>query len=296
MAGFIMARALVLDFDGSVLSLPETNVVSLRQREETIRFACSRRALRDLSAALSQDLDVRPPVVFLGSGDFHHVTLPLIERLGSRNQQIQVVVFDNHPDNMLYPFGVHCGSWVWHVSRLPFVSRVHVAGITSPDVEGGHVWENHLPALRSGKVVYWCVQRNLRGLERAGVRQSHTFPSIAEMLDGMTRQLDATREPIYLSIDKDVLSRDEVQTNWDQGVMGFEELQSAVRLLRGRLIGSDVVGDVSVYRYQSWFKRLLSGLDGQPDIAADSLAAWQSRHRQVNQQLLSLLSSASADA
>ena len=62
----------------------------------------------------------------MGSGDFHHVSYLLIERLRRLGRQIQVVVFDNHPDNMRYPFGIHCGSWVWHVSRLPFVERVHV--------------------------------------------------------------------------------------------------------------------------------------------------------------------------
>ena len=288
-----MSRALILDFDGSVKPLRDTEIVSLRDREEDIRFACSQRALRELSTALGPIIDRRPSVVFLGSGDFHHVTLALVERARAINRQMQVVVFDNHPDNMLYPFGVHCGSWVWHVSRLPFVTRVHIAGITSPDVERGHVWENRLAPLRSGKVVYWCVQRDLRGLERAGVHQSRSFPSVIEMIGSLSKALAATEEPIYLSIDKDVLARDVVQTNWDQGVMQLEELESAIGQLRGRLIGSDIVGEVSSYQYRSWFKRLLSGLDGQPEVPADSLDQWQMRHGEVNERLLSLLSSPS---
>src|SRR4029077_7216914 len=154
------------------------------------------------------------------------------------------VVFDNHPDNMRYPFGIHCGSWVWHVSRLPFIARVHVVGITSGDVGGSHLWENHIGPLYSGKVSYWCVERPLRAMRFFGIRHSRSFPSVAALLEQLQQTLAATSEPVYLSIDKDVLARDVVQTNWDQGVMRLEELTEAIQKLSERIIGSDVVGEV----------------------------------------------------
>jgi len=128
-----MRRPIVLDFDGSVAPLDGTETIALRDHEENLRFACRLRALRDLP----QTGDA--PLVFLGSGDFHHVTYALLARL---RRSVEVVVVDNHPDNMRYPFGIHCGSWVSHVAKLPFVARVHVLGITSSDVEGAHVIEN----------------------------------------------------------------------------------------------------------------------------------------------------------
>lgn len=246
--------------------------------------------LRSLGRELMPALDAQPRVVFMGSGDYHHVSYLLIERLQSLNTKIQVVVFDNHPDNMRYPFGIHCGSWVWHVSRLPFVARVHVAGITSADVRGGHIWENHLAPLYSGKVVYWCVGKDLRAMRFLGIRHSRSFPSVADLFAQLQSELAATPEPVYLSIDKDVLSGDVVQTNWDQGVMRLEELMDAVHFMRDRIIGSDIVGEVSSYRYRSRFKRFLSGLDHQPPIPDDALGEWQARHQQVNLRLLSLLS------
>ncbi len=285
-----MTDAIVLDFDGSVLPLDGAAVIPLRNREEEIRFGCSRGSLGRLSDDLTAHLDPHSPLVFLGSGDFHHVTLPLIERLSVLRKTIEVVVLDNHPDNMHYLFGIHCGSWVGHVSRLPFVSRVHVAGITSSDVERGHVWENQLAPLRSGKVVYWCVGPDLSALRRAGVIESQSFLTMSELLAALNDNLARTNTPVYLSIDKDVLSHDIVQTNWDQGVMRLEELESVIAMLRPRIIGSDIVGDVSSYRYRSWFKRILSGLDRQPAIPVSSLAAWQARHREVNQRLRALLS------
>jgi arginase family enzyme len=284
-----MSRALILDFDDSVKPLPGAQVIPLADRQEAIRFGCRMKVLRELGRQLASNLDARPPVVFMGSGDYHHVSYLLIERLRTLNTRIQVVVFDNHPDNMRYPFGIHCGSWVWHVSRLPFVARVHVVGINSTDVETGRLWENHLAPLYSGKVIYWCVQRNLRFLRRLGIRHSHSFPSMDALFEEFSAELAAAPEPVYLSIDKDVLAREVVQTNWDQGVMRLEELTAAIRLLQGRILASDVTGEVSSYRYRSRFKRFLSGLDRQPEIPERTLNEWQSQHQQVNRQLLSLL-------
>ena len=116
---------------------------------------------------------------------------------------------------------------------------------------------------------------------------------MAALLDALHGELACTAEPIYLSIDKDVLAREVVQTNWDQGVMRLEELESAIAMLKGRIIGSDVVGDVSSYRYKSRFKRFLSGLDGQPEIPEHSLTEWQAAHQRVNERLLSAIVSSS---
>ena len=285
-----MSRALILDFDHAVKPLPGADALPLSEWQEAIRFGCRKRVLRELGRELAPALAARPPLVFLGSGDYHHVSYLLIERLRARHARFQVVVFDNHPDNMRYPFGIHCGSWVWHVSRLPFVTRVHVAGITSTDVEAGRLWENHLAPLYSGKVVYYCVQRNLRAMRRLGVRHGRTFPSLSALLDALSAAVTAAPEPVYLSIDKDVLARDVVQTNWDQGVMRLEDLTAAIGMLKGRILASDVTGEVSSYRYRSRFKRFLSGLDRQPDIPEQTLNDWQTRHQQVNLQLLALLS------
>ena len=133
------------------------------------------------------------------------------------------------------------------------------------------------------------MQRNLRAMRRLGIRHGHTFPSVTTLFEQLFAALSATPEPVYLSIDKDVLASNVVQTNWDQGVMQLEELMTAIRRLRGRILASDVVGEVSSYRYRSLFKRLLTGLDRQPAIPLQTLNAWQLQHQQVNRQLLALL-------
>lgn len=290
-----MSQPLILDFDGSIGSLNAT-VMDLRDRQEDIRFGCRMPVLKALGDELAPALNVLPSTVFLGSGDYHHVSYILIERLRRLATPIHVVVFDNHPDNMRYPFGIHCGSWVSYVSRLPFVSCVHVIGIASADVEGINVWQNHLAPLRSGKVRYWCVGKDLRWMRRLGVKHSHSFATVSELLDGFENESRIWTEPVYLSIDKDVLSRDVVQTNWDQGVMTLEELEIAISMLKKLVIASDVTGEVSTYRFTTRYKRILAALDHQPDIPEGSLKPWQEQHQAVNRRLLSLLAGVSEHA
>lgn len=282
-------KPLILDFDASVLPLPDEQRIALHDWQEELRFGCKMGALNKLEHAIDGALTAEHGTAFLGSGDYHHLSHLLIRRYASLGQPLQVVVFDNHPDNMRYPFGIHCGSWVWHLSRLPFVARVHVLGITSTDVEVAHGWENHVRNLRSGKVRYWCMGRNLGWMKRLGIAHSRSFPAMPALLQAFGEYIATTAEPVYLSIDKDVLAPEDAHTNWDQGVMRLTELQAAIAMLEGRIVGSDVTGEVSVYRYQSRFKRLLSGIDGQPDIAQEDLAEWQAQHQQINRVLLESL-------
>ncbi|HEY3326582.1 MAG TPA: arginase family protein [Novimethylophilus sp.] len=281
--------ALILNFDDSVLPLSRSTGIDLGTWQEEIRFGCRMSSLRRLQAAIVLALAQQPRIVFMGSGDYHHVTCLLLERYRNLGQPIQLVVFDNHPDNMRYAFGIHCGSWVWHASRLPFVAQVHVLGITSTDVEAAHAWENHLRPLMADKVRYWCVGRNLSWMKRLGIKHSHSFSSMQLLLKAFAETIATTAEPIYLSIDKDVLAPEDAHTNWDQGVMRVEELQQAISLVGKRIIAVDVVGEVSAYRYNSLFKRVLSGMDGQPAIPQEDLAEWQAQHQRINEALLESL-------
>ena len=281
-----MQNPLVLDFDASVLALPGEQRIALSDWQETIRFGCRLKTLRALDTRLAPYLNTINGPVFMGSGDYHHVSFLLIDRLRQLREPVRVVVFDNHPDNMRYPFGIHCGSWVWHVSRLPHVASVEVLGITSTDVESGHAWENHLRPLRQNKVRYGCVGRDVGLLQKLGAQGARSYASTAQLLEAFAASLPTSSAPIYLSIDKDVLSPLDVQTNWDQGGMRWSELGAMVDLLRDRLVGCDVTGDVSVYRYRSYFKRLLSGLDQQPDIPPQQLADWQAAQHLLNLDLL----------
>jgi hypothetical protein len=287
---------LVLDFDRSVGALPGATVIDLVTWQEAIRFGCSRRRLHELDMAISVQAPQQYGTVFLGSGDYHHVSWPMIARHAASGP-FEVIVFDNHPDNMRFPFGVHCGSWVRRVAALPFVTHVHVVGISSTDVSAGHAWENYLAPLVRGQLTYWTLGVDTRWASRIGLgRAFKSFDSASALLDCFIEERHASTSSAYLSIDKDVLHADVARTNWDQGRLSDIDLFSAIDALAGRIIGSDITGDVSEYRYTTWWKRKLSALDDQPAIDPSQLAAWQAQQHGLNLRLLDRIGAASRDA
>lgn len=51
--------------------------------------------------------------------------------------------------------------------------------------------------------------------------------------------------PVYISIDKDVLGPEVVTTNWDQGIMTYNQLQRVLKeiMTRHRILGVDICGE-----------------------------------------------------
>lgn len=280
------ATPLVLDFDASVGTPRGSFVVPLADWHQRVRFGCSLRTYDALRQHLLPLLPHDAGPVLTGSGDFHHASLLLIERLADRGP-LDVVVFDNHPDNMRYPWGIHCGSWVSHVARLPFVRHVQVMGITSNDVSLSHALENRLVPLWRGRVSYWCLGRSTSWARWSGLKGViRSFDAAERMLDAFALQQSSSRSPVYLSIDKDVLSTRVARTNWDQGVLVEEDLCHAIAAVGSRLVGCDITGDLSVARYEARWKRWLSQLDGQAELAAEQIREWQAAHHLLNERLI----------
>lgn len=273
-------RSLILNLDDSVASLPDALRLDLTDWHDRLRFACSRRDL----AAFATLLPPANGAVFLGSGDFHHLSLPLVARID--RQGLRVLIFDNHPDNMRFPFGVHCGSWVSRVAALPSVARVDVIGITSTDIGRSHAWENHLAPLYRGRLRYWSVGVDVGWARRIGLGKSVLgFDSVGDMLGVLQDDLGRDKSPVYVSIDKDVLDPAEASSNWDQGRMRVADLVQAIDTVRPRLVGSDVTGEISIARYPQRWKRWLASLDRQPEIDPLSLPALQAQQHAVNRTL-----------
>ena len=207
-----------------------------------------------------------------------------------------MVVLDNHPDNMRFPWGVHCGSWVRRVARLPQVAHVHVIGITSGDLGAAHAWEHNLGSVWSGKVTYWSTGVDTRWSRWLGLGpRFRSFPDRATLVEAARQELAATPMDTYFSIDKDAFSADEVRTNWDQGVLLRADLKTLAQALHGQVVGSDVTGDVSVWHYRTAWKRWLSAADGQDTAHQDKeLPQWQARQNAFNWQIVELLDAARA--
>jgi len=286
-----------LDFDGSIGALPGLTRIALGDWQEAIRFGCRVGIMDALSAQLAAALPRAHGTVLMGSGDFHHVSWPLIERQRRhlRGKPFRVVVFDNHPDNMRFPFGVHCGSWVRRVASMPEVTHVHVVGITSADIGAASCWENYLTPLRRGKLTYWSVGVDTRWARWAGVaRGFRSFEHVDAMIDAFDGMLRGQPETTYLSIDKDAFSTDVVRTNWDQGRLLEAHVDRVIDSLGRQIVASDITGEVSSYVYRSRWKRWLSAADGQ-DIAvsAADLAQWQAQQHALNARLVARIAAVS---
>lgn len=288
-----MRYPVILNFDQSVGEINNAKKIDVTKWQDTIRFGCSEKKFRQFRDILQHTLTENYSTVLMGSGDYHHISLLLIERLAqqySADNPIEVVIFDNHPDNMRYLFGIHCGSWVSYVTRLPFVSHVHVLGITSHDIGITHFWENRWKPLFHKKLTYWSLNVNVSWAEKIGLGHAFRhFASPDDLIANFLSEQYHSTQPVYLSIDKDVLSEEVIHTNWDQGQLQTYHLLDTITSIKSRIIGSDITGELSIWQSSNWFKRFLSSLDKQPAISPANLSNWQQEQHQLNMTLLKAL-------
>ena len=98
-----MTSPVILNFDQSVGELSDAKTIDLTQWQDVIRFGCSEKKFHKFKKLLQQSLPEHYGTVLMGSGDYHHISLLLIEQLAKHycaDNPIEVIIFDNHPDNM----------------------------------------------------------------------------------------------------------------------------------------------------------------------------------------------------
>ncbi len=273
----------ILDLDGSVQS---QNALVTAAAWSGVRSV----DLRDLGPALrlwSRDKTIRAArkrllatgssdctLTFLGSGDFHHVAVLLMEQA---REPITVIHIDNHPDWVRLAPRWHCGSWVNRAIRLPHVAKVITLGPCSDDLVKPGVKGGNLPALAAGKIVLipWLHEpsRVYHPIpDGPGHRYENGFliwnelgrGNLQDHLLRILSQIDT--DAVWLSIDKDVLPEREALTNWDQGQMPLAAVQETIETItRGkRIVGADICGEYSPPQHANPFKRWEANMDQPP--------------------------------
>src|SRR5262249_37574330 len=257
--------------------------IDLRRWGPRIRMGCRfgrfTQFSRELDASLDALLATGPQVVFCGSGDFHHVTLPLLRRLSEPGN---LLVLDNHPDWMRgVPFA-HCGTWLRHALRLPHVRQIfHVGG--DADFDNRFRWLAPWSVLRAGRItvlpaVRYFQKGGWHALAHEPVRPSPEVYATPRRPAGPLQAFgpELRRYPLYITIDKDVLLASEATVNWDSGHLTLGEVEDILhafcRGAGGRIAGADIVGDWSPVHTRGWLRRLLHwtehpALDVNPDDA-----------------------------
>jgi hypothetical protein len=263
----------ILDLDGGLTAQEAVArradaIYRLQDWGPRVRMACSfgrfGRFRRALAGHLGGETDAGPALTLVGSGDFHHVSLALVERIP---EPFNLLVVDNHPDWMRrIPF-LHCGTWLYHAARLPLVCRIfHVGG--DVDFDNRYRWLAPWPLLRSGKITVFPAVRRFtregwRHVPHEPLRPAPATPLTPERLEEILEphRADLARLPLYVSLDKDVMVSADAPVNWDSGHLREAEvttvLEAFERAAGGRLAGMDVVGDWSPVRVAGAFRRFL---------------------------------------
>ena len=294
----------ILDLDGGLVRqtqlLRRSAALVLRLQEwgAGLRLACSHRKFASFENRLTllsgSSHDERPFLSFIGSGDFHHVSLALLRRLTC---PFNLLVIDNHPDWMRgVPF-LHCGTWLYHAARLPQVRSVfHVGG--NVDFDNGFRRLAPWPLLRSGKLTVFPAVRCFKTgtwtqVAHEPVRPKAVFQVTDRRLRGLLYPFRQALKsyPLYISLDKDVMTAAEAPANWDSGHLHLAEVEDILRCFvdaaRGELAGMDIVGDWSPVRTKGLFRRLLHWTE-HPRLALTPAAATCSNER-ANLTLLNAL-------
>lgn len=292
----------LIDLDGSVLAQQEAaarcrpSAWAARDWGRRIRLGCRLSSFRRFVDALHAEAEGREGQLLslYGSGDFHHVTLALLSRLAS---PFNLLVLDKHPDWMRgIPF-MHCGTWLHHAAGLPNVRRIfHVGG--ELDFDNGFRWLAPWPLLRSGRLTVLPAVRRFRGrawslVPHEPLREEPNHELTESRLARLLRPFaaDLKRYPLYISLDKDVMTESEAAVNWDSGHLRLAEVCKIVsgflQASGSRLAGADLLGDWSAVDVSGCFRRLLH-FSEHPALLMDRQAA-AARNQRVNLAIMDCL-------
>lgn len=200
-------------------------------------------ALRELIAAFSPY-----SLHFLDSGNYHYLTKLWTDRI---REPFSLVLFDHHTDMQppMFEGLLSCGGWVKKMlDTNPFLRKVMIAGV--PESEAVKVRSERVLAISEEE---WMAS-GLRAFEpvpalfcegQSAGGQSASRQSLSGYGTCDSEDIQSSGIPIYISVDKDVLSKDFASTNWDQGGLTLELLSGAISMLfdRFNVIGMDVCGE-----------------------------------------------------
>ena len=177
-------------------------------------------------------------VSFFGSGDFHHLTLMILQQMQS---PFFIIMFDRHYDvgprrfknhaNLEY----HCGSWLYSALQLEQCQGCLLVG---PQSNRFTRWMQSVSYLEQNFNLHVIEAKDSNNVEYFTSKVEEVVPSNCK---------------IYTTIDKDVLHEDVVETDWGSGDLTESALLEMLTLISNKykttLTGVDVCGDP----YKTWW-------------------------------------------
>lgn len=177
---------------------------------------CDDIAREELQQIIMEDSNI---IRYSDSGNYHYLTAIYLTKI---KEPFSLVVFDHHTDMQETAFFsiLSCGGWVLDVlDNNEYLKEVLIVGVNDELVE--NVDEKY-----KDKVTF--------------IKKSE----LEEKIDKVKNY--KANYPLYISIDKDVLKEECVNTNWDQGDLDIVNLLECLHALKtnNKLVGVDVCGEI----------------------------------------------------
>ena len=158
---------------------------------------------------------------FIGSNNYHYISKFWIDRI---KIPFSLVLFDHHSDMQsgMIDGLLSCGNWVkFLLDKNSYLQKVFLIGTSQTSVSS--IKEKY-----PGK---WSV------FSEKDVGNKDKWEKFFK---------DNIYGPVYVSIDKDVLSSKYAVTGWEQGKMNLSEIKECMTDIfrTGNVIGADVCGDI----------------------------------------------------
>lgn len=179
---------------------------------------CDNQAVEQLTERVSE---LEPDGIhFIDSGNYHYMSKIWTDKI---REPFSLIVFDHHPDMQppLFANLLSCGCWV------------KAALDTNPNLKN--------------VVLVGADENLLKNVEDTYKKRVHIY-SQTELLhaEGWIRfSKEQVQEPVYISIDKDLLKEEYAVTDWDQGVFELSELKELLYniFMKEEIIGIDICGE-----------------------------------------------------
>ena len=234
------------------------NTKSLLSFKRMARLWCSADEFKKVSLAMQ--LPNLNQFALLGSGDYHHLTLALLQQ---HHEPLTLVLFDNHPDWMRPPHQYHCGTWIYAAARLPQVARIVIVGLENGDLCGKKFQDGDVESYLNKKIIllpYTPVEATVNA-QTTVTLQSQLKASLKQGVQEILAAIST--QNVYISVDKDCLRAEDAITNWEQGTLPLETVTACIASICAAhsIVGADTVGDYSPPVFASPLKWIGSMLD-----------------------------------
>lgn len=206
-------------------------IIFLKDIEGTNGY-CSEEAEKEIRERLNK----YPPegYHFLDNGNYHYLSKFWIEKI---SRPFNLVVFDHHTDMQEAALiqTLSCGNWILEsLKEVNLINKVWLIG--PPEADFSKVEETY-----KNRVVFISEAE-------AGIFEKKEKILRNKELD----ELAASNLPVYISVDKDVLSEEELKVNWEQGSMKLNTLTGIIRYIKENcdVIGMDICGEPDINEKQ----------------------------------------------